>query len=243
MGNPFLNLLAALLPAPERDGLIRRGADPALWSVLLGLVQLFLGSALLVSNALDTFQGLSDSVAGYALDKIDPRALNSAENRYAVLGSGPILWLTWVARPTTWLLASVPLVGSARLIAFATTRESVGEPAVWLGVRLFQTAGRLLRGSQEKIRFGPDRPDRVLRERDGGLVVLSRHPKPDWNERVTLEIGDRFYRLVRTEERMDGSWWSHAYVLQEADPSEVIRALIRYEPPNRREGSLRASLR
>jgi PAS domain-containing protein len=243
MGNPLLNLLAALLPAPERDGLIRRGADPALWSLLLGLVQLFLGSALLVSNALDTFQGLADAVATYTVEEIDPRALNSPENRYAVVGSGPIVWFTWVARPTTWLLASVPLVGIARLIAFAATRESVGEPVVWLGVRLFQAAGRLLRGSQEKVRFGPERPDRVLRERDGGLVVLSRHPKPDWNERVTLEIGDRFYRLVRTEERMDGSWWTHAYVLQEADPSEVIRALIRYEPPNRREGSLRASLR
>jgi hypothetical protein len=61
--------------------------------------------------------------------------------------------------------------------------------------------------------------------------VLSCRPKPEWNELVSLEIENRFYRLLRAEERQDGSWWVHAYLLNEADPNDVLRGLIRYEPP------------
>ena len=62
----------------------------------------------------------------------------------------------------------------------------------------------------------------------GGCSVLSCHPKPDWNPRVTIEIDGRFYRLLRTEERQDGPWWVHAYVLGDYPENEVIRALVRY---------------
>jgi hypothetical protein len=37
------DLLAAVLPAPERDELIRRGAVPERWSLLFGLVEIFVG--------------------------------------------------------------------------------------------------------------------------------------------------------------------------------------------------------
>jgi hypothetical protein len=48
---------------------------------------------------------------------------------------------------------------------------------------------------------------------------------------VTIEIDERFYRLRRVEERLDGTWWAYAHLLAEAPPSEIIRALIRYIPP------------
>lgn len=51
-----------------------------------------------------------------------------------------------------------------------------------------------------------------------------------WNPLITIEIRERFYRLQRTEERQDGPWWVHAYVLGEVPESEVIRYLIRYDP-------------
>ncbi len=63
------------------------------------------------------------------------------------------------------------------------------------------------------------------------LVVLSARPRPEWNEHVTIEIAGRFYRLRRQEPRQhDAAEW-HAHVLREADPNEVIRALVRYSPP------------
>ena len=70
----------------------------------------------------------------------------------------------------------------------------------------------------------------MIPEPGGGLVVLSCEPKPDWNERVTIEIDERFYRLRRVEERQDGTWWAYAHLLHEAPENEVIRALIRYSP-------------
>lgn len=48
---------------------------------------------------------------------------------------------------------------------------------------------------------------------------------------MTIEIDERFYRLRRVEERLDGTWWAYAHLLAEAPPSEIIRALIRYIPP------------
>jgi hypothetical protein len=142
-----------------------------------------------------------------------------------------VIWLAWLTEPFTWFLASVAVTGVARLVAFGVSRDVIGEPFVWLAVRIGQAAGRLLRGSRDKLRFGPERPDRVIREPGGDLVILSYEPKPDWNERVTIEVDERFYRLRRVEERLDGTWWAYAYLLREAPDNEIIRALIRYIPP------------
>ena len=232
--NFLLDLAAALLPGPEREVLVRRGAEPAGISFFLGVAELLGGALLLISNALATFQGMADSNAEFVVNKMDPRLLNSTAAKLAIVGNGPVLWLTWAAHPLTWLLASIPLVGLARLVAFGATREAVGEPLIWLPLRIFQGVGRLLRKSERRVRFGGQRPDRLLREGDD-LVILSSRPKPDWNERVTIEVEERFYRLRKAEERQVGHAWAYAYVLAEAGPNEVIRGLVRWEgaaPPS-----------
>ncbi|HYG63694.1 MAG TPA: hypothetical protein VEL74_14025 [Thermoanaerobaculia bacterium] len=228
-GNLWLDLLAALLPASERGGLIRRGAAPERWSLLLGLVELFVGTTWLISNALDSFQGMSDATATYLMEQVDPAQFEQA--KVVITSGGPLIWLTWAVRPTTWLLASIPATGVARLVAFAVSRETVGEPLVWLALRPFQGAGHLLRLLRKRLRFGPVRPDRIVLEPGYDLAVLSCRPKPDWNERVTIEIAGRFYWLRHCEERQDGGWWVHAHCLEEAGPHEVFRGLVRYEPP------------
>jgi hypothetical protein len=226
--NPLLDLLAALLPEAERDALVRRGAEPLAWSVVLGLVEFFVGGALLVSDATAYFQPLADQAAARILE-IDPRDLR-ANPAFGHVGA--VIWLAWLTEPFTWLLASVAVMGVVRLVAFGVSREVVGEPLVWLAVRIGQAVNRFLRGSRDKLRFGPERLDRVIREPGGGLVVLSSAPKPDWNERVTIEIDERFYRLRRVEERQDGTWWAYAHILDELPPNEIIRALVRYFPPS-----------
>ena len=226
--NPLLDLLAALLPAQEREALVRRvGAEPLVWSVLLGLMEFFVGGSLLVSDALAYFQPLADEAAGRIME-MDPRELNASPENKAIGHVGAMIWLMWVLRPYTWLLASLPLVGIARLVAFGVTRDVVGEPLIWAALRIAQAVRRLLHGSQDLLRFGPERPDRVIQEGESDLVILSARPKPAWNERVTIEIGERFYRLRRVEERQDGSWWAHAYLLREMEPNAIIRALVRY---------------
>jgi hypothetical protein len=230
--NPFLDFLAALLPAAERDELYRRhGADPAVWSFLLGLLELFLGVRWLLASALSWSQAAANGMADHVLNRMDPRLLDSFENRLAIMEGGAVIWLTWALRPATWLLASIPVVGVARLVAFAVSRDAVGEPVVWLAVRMARGVRRLVGAVEDRRRFGPPRLDRVLCDPSGDLVVLSCRPKAEWNERITLAIGERFYRVQRVEERPDCGWQAHAYLLQEAPPNEVFRGLIRYEPP------------
>ena len=45
--------------------------------------------------------------------------------------------------------------------------------------------------------------------------------------------GDRrpVLRLLRTEERPDRGWTAHAYLLKKSEPNEVLRGLLRYDPP------------
>jgi hypothetical protein len=228
----FLDLLAALLPTRERDELIRRrGVDPYPWSFLLGLGEFLVGGYAVGSNALAYSRAASSAMATYVMEKMDPRLLNDAGNRFAIVGSGPLIWLTWAMRPITWLLISIPLVGIARMIAFGVSRDAVGEPLVWMALRVADGVRHLSSRLAFRRRFGPVRPDRLLREPGCDLVVLSSRAKPEWNERVTIGIGDRFFRLLRFEERRDCDWWAYAYFLAEADPNEVFRGLIRYEPP------------
>ena len=226
----FFDLLAALLPAREREELIRRrDADPYLWSFGLGLIEFFVGGYAVGKNALAYSQAASSKIATYVMEKMDPHALNDFRNRLAITESGSVIWLTWLLRPITWLLISIPLVGIARMIAFGASRDAVGEPIVWMILRVAGGVRRLLDRHSFRHRFGPVRPDRLVREPGCDLVVLSCREKPDWNELVTIEIGERFFRRLRVEERPDRGWWAYAYLLVEAEPNEVFRGLIRYE--------------
>lgn len=229
--NVFLNLLAALLPAQERAELARRqGTEPQRWSLLLGLAEFYLGGRFLFASGLAYFEAQSAAMATYLVEEADPRALGSFESRLAFTQSGTILWLAWAFKPTTWLLASFAVTGIARLVAFAVGHDAVGEPLVWIGLRLADLRRRPLAALGRRFRFGPARPDLLLHERGCDLVVVSCRPKPDWNERVTIALGTRFYRVLRSEERPDRGYRGFAYLLQESDSTEVIRGLVRYEP-------------
>lgn len=229
--HPLLDLTAALVPAKERFDLERRGADPLGWSLLLGFVELFLGVVLLIGNAQSYIQPRTEIVAEQAVEMMESGRIETSDQAFGALMSGSVVWLSWALEPLTWLLASVALTGMARLIAFGVSRDVVGEPLVWIGLRIAQSFGGALGASRDQLRFGPERPDRLVREPGSDLVVLSARPKMDWSDRVTIEIEERFYRLRSTEERQDGTWWAYAYVLDEAPSNEIIRALIRYVPP------------
>jgi hypothetical protein len=225
-------LLAAVLPAAERAELARRyGAEPQRWSLALGFVELYLGARLLLANGFAYFEAQSAALAGHLVDHVDPRQLASFDKRLAFTWSGSVMWLTWALRPLTWLLASIAVVGVARLVAFAVDHDAVGEPSVWLGLRVAQALRRAVTAGRSRQRQGPDRPDLLLHEPGCDLVVVSCRPKPEWNERITLAIGPRFFRLIGHEERPDRGFTGHAYRLREADPAAVFRGLVRYEPP------------
>ena len=230
MHDLFLGLFAALLPDPERSDFARRqGVDPAGASGLLGLAELFGGAALAFSNGLAHMRVIADRNAEHLLENVDPNQFD-ASARQAYFQSGPMLVIDWLAQPWTWLLILIPAVGLFRLVAYWGTRDAIGEPLVWAGLRVVQLAGRRLGKSRDLLRFGPERPDRIVPGPGNGLTVLSSRPK-DWSPLVTIEIREKFYRLQKTEERLDGQWWVYAYELGEFPENEIIRALVRYGPP------------
>jgi hypothetical protein len=120
-----------------------------------------------------------------------------------------------------------------RLTAFGVTREAVPEPLVWLGWHGWRLLVRQpLAAAREQAEYGPaTRPDRVVEQADGALLVLTSRRRLEWNELVTIQVGERFFRVEDVHERQEGPWRWHAYRLREEDAGAVFRGLLLYEPP------------
>jgi hypothetical protein len=180
----------------------------------------------MVANGIDFFKQVAERNADMFLDKLESATMTTREVAAYNL-SGVANWFEWLSQPWTWLLFLIPATGVLRLVAFGLHHDAAGEPLVWAGIRLWQHVRRRMQASRDLLRFGPERPDRIVPS-PGGLTVLSCRPK-DWTRTVTIEIRGKFYWLVKKEERQDGPWWVHACVLEEMPENEIIRSLIRYQ--------------
>jgi hypothetical protein len=224
----LFGLIAALLPAPERDDFVRRhGVEPAGISGLLGLAEFLGGGGALVANGLDFFQRVAERNATIFVNLMENQELTDAEKVSYGL-SGVAIWVQWMTRPWTWFLFMLPAVGMVRMLTWWMNQEAAGEPLVWAGLRLARFWRRRTEDLRLRRRYGPERPDRVQAGPDGGLVVLACRPKPAWNPLIAIEVDGHLYRLLKTEERPDGPWWTHAYALGAYPETEVIRGLVRY---------------
>lgn len=220
----FAGLVTALLPAPERDRLARQwGVDPVPWSFGLGLVQSVLGSLLFLVGA-HTFAVGPMPLSRLLIESWIP-GLVSEHFR----GSGRVL--LWFFHPMGWLYAGMACMGVLRCIVWTSTREAVGEPAVWAVLRAVQGIRDRRSIARRERHVGPVRPDRVVEQDDGSVIVVACREKPEWNERVTIKLGDGFYRLLRVEERPDGPYAAIAYHLNPVESNHVIRRLLSYTPP------------
>lgn len=237
-----LGLGSALLPDPERRRLAERtGVNPPRWSLLVGAVQVVAGLTLYVARGLAYMCPAMTEQGMLLLENWDGLRDSGHQVTNTMINWGGLLtWFAWNLQPEAWLYLAVLLIGIARCAAFAITREAVGEPAVWAGLRLGQLLRRRARARRRETALGPPRPDRFVPGRDGELVLLTTREQAAWNERVTIEVRGRFYRLERVEDRRDGPWMAIAYVLQEQPDEEVVRGIVLYEewsPPPPASGS------
>ena len=226
---PLAGFVSALLPTAPREAVARRyGVDPPFWSGILGVLEALGGGLWLVDDYLRRVRAFVDQGVDAALAA---GFEDHPADTLAVMWSGSFAWLRWLTSPLTMLLVLAAITGAVRLVSFGINREAVGEPLVWLGWRLWRGVRRSGLAAEHKVRFGPVRPDRVLSTDDGGLLVLTSEPRPEWNELVTIGVGERFFRLAELGERREAGLLWHSYRLREEDPTEVIRALLLYEPP------------
>lgn len=135
-------------------------------------------------------------------------------------------WVVWHLSPLAWLGLLIMLTGMMRGASYVTHQDSLGEPLVWAGLRLWQ----LHRGIEDRRRiereFGPPRPDRVVVDRSGELMLLASRPKADWDEYRTVRIEDEFFKIAGVEERRDGAYLAVAYRLQVVPESEPLRGIV-----------------
>ena len=225
-GVTFLRgLWTALLPSPERREHAREhGLDAPRWSAGFGFVQGGVGVFLFVAGGIAFFRGVSGDLSQVLLENWQP-GLDSTHFR----ATGLVGWLAWLVWPGSWPWSYLAVVGLARVISFAITREAMGEPVLIPVLRVVQRFAGQRRARRRAAAFGPPRRDRIVPE-GAGLVVLSAGDKPGWEPGVTVELEDRYYRLEAVEERIDGAWRCMAYLLVEAGGVSVIRKLFRYDP-------------
>jgi len=197
----FVGLLCLILPESHREGLVREyDIDAPLWSFLLGLVEMPVGFLLYFDQSM-----------GYMSRS----------------GLGAIGWVSYHLTPMAWFLVSIALTGLVRIAAYLSNGEAVGELWAWAAIRAYEQIRAHRRRRRETREFAPVHlPDRAILEGDGRLIIISSRKKEDWDELVTIRVGDRFFQLVRVEERRYGSWKVIAHILEEMGPNEPIRRLL-----------------
>ncbi len=224
-------VLSALLPAPERDRIAAgHPISPPDWSCALGAIGGLVGLMLYIDGALGYMGPLGGEQAFLLLDSPKP-----GFGRLA----GIMTWLTWHLQPEAWLYMYLALMGLLRVVAFAATRQAVAEPAILAPLRAIQWLGG--RGARRRrlLQLGLPRPDRLLWESGGNLLVLSCREKQDWDELTTIKIAGRFYRLIDVADRQDGRSTAIAYRLGEIESTDVVRKLVKTDlrPPPGHHGA------
>jgi hypothetical protein len=216
----------ALLPSPERDRLARSAElDAPICSFLFGLVQGGIGVATYMIAGLAFMRASSMGVSMWMLENWWPGLTNTH-----MAGGAVVSWLVWLVHPVSWPFAYLALVGLLRVAAFAITREAVGEPLVWAGLRLGQGLWRWRAARREVSALGPPRRDRVVR-RGRGWLIISARPKDGWDTIATVEIDDDFYSIVEVERQTGGRWDSIVYHLEPLEDQAIIRRLVQFKIP------------
>jgi hypothetical protein len=215
-----------MLPARDRARLARdHGLDLPRFSLAVGLLELVVGVVAFVVAGLRFTDAATTDGAMRLLENWRP-GLSTTHMQ----GLGLLNWLAWLVWPASWPFSYLALTGLARCLAFAITRESMGEPAMLPLIALWRRS-RVRRERRRRLsELGPWRPDRIVAGREGMLVVLTCREKPDWTDTATIELDGRFYFASPPEERADGAWIVLAYTLYPVSEGAVIRNLVRYAP-------------
>lgn len=231
---------AALLPAPERRAASERlSLDPLRGTWTVSALQLFGASLLWASGFVAAGQARLEAVAGQYTRAASAPSVREVAGVFAPFLGGSESWspeglrfLGYALTPKGLLLEYAFVTGIVRSLHAVTTRQALGDPLLSLVLAVLRGVRARRRESARLAQLGPERPDRVL-EQGEDLIVLSAREKPDWNERATIKIGERFYQLLGVLERPDEEWRVLAYRLTPVAAGSVLRGLVHYETPAR----------
>ncbi len=224
VGRLLIACWSALLPVVERERLRQRlsyevPTVPASWALALaqvGLIPVWAIQGIVYLSSVERIE------AAAALDS--GAAVTDLQLASVVLGP-----FAYIFSPLGLLLEYAIITGAFRLAGVVASGRPVGDPLV-SGFAWLMRAARSEQIERQRLReLGPERPDRIIEHEGEGLLVLCSREKAEWDERVTIQFGERFYRLAHREEQPYGKWTAIAYVLRPTQPGEVIRGLVRLE--------------
>jgi hypothetical protein len=156
------------------------------------------------------------------------RPLTQADIMY----SGIFAWFGWHMQPEAWLWTFIALTGLVRCVTFLAVKEPVAEPVVALAMWATRTMSGKAREKKRLMELGPERPDKLIYEPEGlgcDLLVVSCRDKPSWNRRVTIEVRDKYYRLLDRQDRWETTRRVACFLLQEVGDEEVARGFVSYQ--------------
>lgn len=231
----------ALLPSPRREAIARaRGVSAARSSAWFGLVQGAIGLFLYMMGYL-MFIGAYGAHHQWLLLENWTADLDLATMQSA----GIFGFIAWHMLPHAWVFMYLALVGLVRCVTFLAVQEPVAEPVVALVLWIVGATRHKRAVKSRADKLGPSRPDRVIRDprgEDCDLIVVSSRDKPHWNERITIEIEEGYYRLLRREDRWEEERMVVCFFLAERGEHEVMRGFTSWgddplHPDNYREPS------
>ena len=216
-----------MLPPPWRDRIARReGVHAGGWSGTIGLVQLCVGGGLFGTGYLMFVGGYGSKHQMVLLENWSP-GLDSGDLHFA----GIFGLFAWLMHPVAWVTGYIAITGVVRIVSFLAVKEPVSEPLLALGIWITGLVSSAFRRKRRLLLLGEERPDRLVHDPEGldcDLLVVSCRDKPAWNGRVTIEVDNRYYRLVRTEDRWEGATMVVCFFLNEVPDEEVVRGFVSY---------------
>ena len=219
-----LGFVAALVPSPQNERLGKVwNVDVAPYSMAIGLVEAAVGGLGFLFGGIAAMTGDVETLNMFLLHNWFPGMTTTHFQ-----GAGLIALFFWVTHPMAWFLALLGMTGIVRIFTFVATRGAVGEPVVWLVMRIVAALGRSRGRASRKRELGPMRGDRLIYGKEADLVIFACRERQEWNDAMTLAINDRYFRLLDLEDRLEGAYHVLVYRFTELGEHEVIRRPVGY---------------
>jgi hypothetical protein len=147
---------------------------------------------------------------------------------------GALGYLSYLFRPTTWLILYCFAEGIVRALEAAFWDRPVGLGVVSVGWRVATWAHSSARRRPLATLIGPPRPDEIVlptQSRRGLLEIYSVEEKP-WSDYQEVELDEEFYQLATRQVVPHGPHHAWRYQLHRMEPSDVLRgAIVRLPMP------------
>jgi hypothetical protein len=222
-----------LVPPRTRRRLSFAGSHDDLhrWSLALGIAMVFVGAMVSYVDFVAFAWGMADRVAGLFWEKAQGGQATSRQEVENYLHSGILAWASFLFRPRTWLEAWILFEGIFRSAIALGTRHAIGTWPAYPLALIWDSIIARHRKESRLARFGPELPDRVVRnpraEGSSSIRIESSRDK-GWNPAETFDFNGELFELVSVDDFEEGGRLRVRHVFRSWPKSRIVRRLVPY---------------